>query len=161
MASVKAVHTQVGRAGGVGGTLGGVDPRCPRSHPYRFFNPQPRNPHGKSHIDLRSDGCVDQPQAAPSASNACANGGRSAKTRSTQVPASCMCMCAAKKRAWATCLRGTLKSPPRALVDAIREACPGVIINLTTGVVGKDISWPLELAYAASNPRLRHATREA
>ena len=29
------------------------------------------------------------------------------------------------------------------IVDAIREACPGVIINLTTGVVGKDISGPL------------------
>jgi len=30
-----------------------------------------------------------------------------------------------------------------AIVDAIRAACPGVIINLTTGVVGKDISGPL------------------
>jgi uncharacterized protein (DUF849 family) len=30
-----------------------------------------------------------------------------------------------------------------AVVNAIREACPGVIINLTTGVVGKDISGPL------------------
>ena len=30
-----------------------------------------------------------------------------------------------------------------AVVDAIRAACPGVIINLTTGVVGKDISGPL------------------
>ena len=29
------------------------------------------------------------------------------------------------------------------VVDAIRQACPGVIINLTTGVVGKDISGPL------------------
>jgi uncharacterized protein (DUF849 family) len=29
-----------------------------------------------------------------------------------------------------------------AVCDAIREACPGVIINLTTGVVGKDISGP-------------------
>lgn len=29
------------------------------------------------------------------------------------------------------------------IVKAIREACPGVIINLTTGVVGKDISGPL------------------
>ncbi|MES2947181.1 MAG: 3-keto-5-aminohexanoate cleavage protein [Pseudomonadota bacterium] len=29
------------------------------------------------------------------------------------------------------------------VVDAIRTACPGVIINLTTGVVGKDISGPL------------------
>ncbi|MDO8778139.1 MAG: 3-keto-5-aminohexanoate cleavage protein [Burkholderiaceae bacterium] len=29
------------------------------------------------------------------------------------------------------------------VVDAIREACPGVIINLTTGVVGKDVSGPL------------------
>lgn len=29
------------------------------------------------------------------------------------------------------------------IVAAIREACPGVIINLTTGVVGKDISGPL------------------
>ena len=29
------------------------------------------------------------------------------------------------------------------VVDAIRDACPGVIINLTTGVVGKDISGPL------------------
>jgi len=28
-------------------------------------------------------------------------------------------------------------------VNAIREACPGVIINLTTGVVGKDVSGPL------------------
>ncbi len=30
-----------------------------------------------------------------------------------------------------------------AVVNAIRDACPGVIINLTTGVVGKDISGPL------------------
>ena len=29
------------------------------------------------------------------------------------------------------------------VITAIREACPGVIINLTTGVVGKDISGPL------------------
>ena len=30
-----------------------------------------------------------------------------------------------------------------AVVNAIREACPGVIINLTTGVVGQDIEGPL------------------
>jgi uncharacterized protein (DUF849 family) len=30
-----------------------------------------------------------------------------------------------------------------AVVAAIRDACPGVIINLTTGVVGKDISGPV------------------
>ncbi|MBI5256130.1 MAG: 3-keto-5-aminohexanoate cleavage protein [Burkholderiales bacterium] len=29
------------------------------------------------------------------------------------------------------------------VIGAIREACPGVIINLTTGTVGKDISGPL------------------
>jgi 3-keto-5-aminohexanoate cleavage enzyme len=29
------------------------------------------------------------------------------------------------------------------VIEAIRAACPGVIINLTTGVVGKDISGPL------------------
>ena len=29
------------------------------------------------------------------------------------------------------------------IVNAIRDACPGVIINLTTGVVGKDISGPV------------------
>jgi 3-keto-5-aminohexanoate cleavage enzyme len=29
-----------------------------------------------------------------------------------------------------------------AVCDAIRAACPGVIINLTTGVIGKDISGP-------------------
>ena len=29
------------------------------------------------------------------------------------------------------------------VVGAIRQACPGVIINLTTGVVGKDISGPI------------------
>jgi len=28
------------------------------------------------------------------------------------------------------------------IIDAIRAACPGVIINLTTGVLGKDISGP-------------------
>jgi uncharacterized protein (DUF849 family) len=31
----------------------------------------------------------------------------------------------------------------QAVVDAIRAACPGVIINLTTGVIGRDISGPL------------------
>ncbi len=31
----------------------------------------------------------------------------------------------------------------QAVVDAIRAACPGVVINLTTGVVGKDISGPV------------------
>ena len=29
-----------------------------------------------------------------------------------------------------------------AVVGAIRQACPGVVINLTTGVIGKDISGP-------------------
>ena len=29
------------------------------------------------------------------------------------------------------------------VISAIRDACPGVIINLTTGVVGKDISGPI------------------
>ncbi len=29
------------------------------------------------------------------------------------------------------------------VVNAIREACPGVIINLTTGVVGEDVSGPV------------------
>ena len=28
------------------------------------------------------------------------------------------------------------------IIGAIREACPGVIINLTTGVIGQDISGP-------------------
>jgi uncharacterized protein (DUF849 family) len=31
-----------------------------------------------------------------------------------------------------------------AVIGAIREACPGVIINLTTGVIGADISGPVE-----------------
>ena len=31
----------------------------------------------------------------------------------------------------------------QAVCDAIRAACPGVIINLTTGVIGKDIAGPL------------------
>lgn len=31
----------------------------------------------------------------------------------------------------------------QAVCDAIRAACPGVIINLTTGVIGKDISGPV------------------
>ena len=30
-----------------------------------------------------------------------------------------------------------------AVCNAIREACPGVVINLTTGVIGKDISGPI------------------
>jgi len=30
-----------------------------------------------------------------------------------------------------------------AVVSAIRQACPGVIINLTTGVIGKDVAGPL------------------
>jgi uncharacterized protein (DUF849 family) len=31
----------------------------------------------------------------------------------------------------------------QAVVDAIRAACPGVIVNLTTGVVGKDVAGPI------------------
>jgi uncharacterized protein (DUF849 family) len=31
----------------------------------------------------------------------------------------------------------------QAVVDAIRRACPGILINLTTGVIGPDISGPL------------------
>jgi uncharacterized protein (DUF849 family) len=31
----------------------------------------------------------------------------------------------------------------QAVCDAIRAACPGVIINLTTGVVGRDVSGPI------------------
>ncbi len=45
-----------------------------------------------------------------------------------------------------------------AVVNAIREACPGVIINLTTGVIGKDISGPGWPACAASGRRSPPAT---
>ena len=38
-----------------------------------------------------------------------------------------------------------------AITDAIRAACPGVIINMTTGVVGPDVSGPLG-AMARVNP---------
>ncbi|WP_119354515.1 3-keto-5-aminohexanoate cleavage protein [Azohydromonas sediminis] len=31
----------------------------------------------------------------------------------------------------------------QAVCDAVRAACPGVVINLTTGVVGKDVSGPV------------------
>ena len=31
-----------------------------------------------------------------------------------------------------------------AVVGAIRDACPGILINLTTGVIGKDVSGPLD-----------------
>jgi 3-keto-5-aminohexanoate cleavage enzyme len=56
--------------------------------------------------------------------------------------ASCMCTCACRRKAWATCPSWD-PDVAEAVVNAIREACPGVIINLTTGVVGKDISGPL------------------
>jgi 3-keto-5-aminohexanoate cleavage enzyme len=55
-----------------------------------------------------------------------------------------MCTCACRRKASATCPAGT-RTWPRPMVDAIREACPGVIINLTTGVIGKDISGPAGL----------------
>ncbi|MCH8269572.1 MAG: 3-keto-5-aminohexanoate cleavage protein, partial [Acidobacteria bacterium] len=29
------------------------------------------------------------------------------------------------------------------IIDAIRDACPGVIINMSTGILGKDVSGPL------------------
>lgn len=32
----------------------------------------------------------------------------------------------------------------KAICDAIRDACPGVVLNLTTGVMGDDISGPLD-----------------
>ena len=46
------------------------------------------------------------------------------------------------------------------IVDAIRAACPGVIINLTTGVIGADISGPAACTSrapqrASSSPRSR------
>ena len=56
--------------------------------------------------------------------------------------ASCTCTCAARKTGWAICRAGT-RTWPRPWSSAIREACPGVIINLTTGVIGKDIAGPL------------------
>ncbi|HUP21778.1 MAG TPA: 3-keto-5-aminohexanoate cleavage protein [Thermoanaerobaculia bacterium] len=30
-----------------------------------------------------------------------------------------------------------------AIVDAIREACPGIVVNMTTGVFGRDVSEPI------------------
>jgi uncharacterized protein (DUF849 family) len=36
----------------------------------------------------------------------------------------------------------------RAIVDAIRDACPGVLINSTTGINGPDISGPLDVLRA-------------
>jgi 3-keto-5-aminohexanoate cleavage enzyme len=49
-----------------------------------------------------------------------------------------------------------------AVVDAIRAACPGVIINLTTGVIGKDISGPAGLhpPRQARNRRLQRRQPE-
>ena len=47
-----------------------------------------------------------------------------------------------------------------ATVNAIREACPGVIINLTTGVIGKDISGPVECIRRVK-PESRPAMRAA
>jgi 3-keto-5-aminohexanoate cleavage enzyme len=47
------------------------------------------------------------------------------------------------------------------VVDAIRAACPGVIINLTTGVIGKDISRAARLHPPRASPRSPPATPAA
>ena len=44
------------------------------------------------------------------------------------------------------------------IVDAIRAACPGVIINLTTGVIGTDIAGRRP-ASGACDPKSPPATR--
>ncbi len=43
------------------------------------------------------------------------------------------------------------------IMQAIRDACPNVILNESTGTVGSDISGPLA-ACAPSSPRWRRAT---
>jgi uncharacterized protein (DUF849 family) len=43
--------------------------------------------------------------------------------------------------------------------SAIRAACPGVIINLTTGVLGKDISGPAEACIRRCQARDRRLQR--
>ena len=54
-----------------------------------------------------------------------------------------MCIFAAWSPARATCRPGS-PEVAIAVVAAIRDACPGIIVNQTTGVVGADISGPLE-----------------
>ena len=60
----------------------------------------------------------------------------------TRAQASSMCIFAASNQARAICRHGN-PNVATAVVAAIRDACPGVIVNQTTGIVGPDISGPL------------------
>ena len=43
-----------------------------------------------------------------------------------------------------------------AIIDAIRDACPGVIINMSTGVMGPDISGPVACLERIRLPSVGH-----
>ena len=57
-----------------------------------------------------------------------------------------------RSRTWATCPRGS-PEVATAIVAAIRDACPGIIVNQTTGVIGDDITGPLK-CLAAVRPEI-------
>jgi len=102
-----------------------------------------KHENGQSHIDLRADRRADQP-----ASNTLCP----LRPRRWQPRRAMPSTPELQRHARAPAQPGGRHGPPAvswdpevmaAVVDAIREACPGVIINLTTGVVGKDISGPM------------------
>jgi hypothetical protein len=86
-------------------------------------------------------GVLTHPEAAPGAGDAGTDGGRGARRL--------QCRRQHHARAPAQQAPGQGHMPSwdpdvaEAVVNAIRAACPGVIINLTTGVVGTDISGPV------------------
>ena len=63
-----------------------------------------------------------------------------------------MCTSGGRSRTWATCHRGS-RMWRRCIVEAIRDACPGIIVNQTTGVIGDDITGPLK-CLAAVRPEI-------
>ena len=96
----------------------------------------------KAVITCALTGVLTDPEAASRAGHARKRWRARQERRSTPAPPSCTCISASRRPARAICRRGT-RASRCTIMQAIRDACPGVILNETTGTLGPDISGPL------------------
>ena len=111
----------------------------------------------KAVVTCALTGVLDRPRRLSGAGDAARKWRARRGAPSTKARASSMSISAISSRARAICPRGRRRSRPPSIA-AIRDACPGVIVNQTTGVVGPGHCRARSPACAPSGPRSRRST---
>ena len=124
---VRAVHVELSRAW--------------KRRPCWSSSRSRRRTDGQGDRYLRADRRAHESEAAPGAGHARADGRRG--PRCYNAGASAMHVHLRRQEDGAGHLPSWDPDVAETVVNAIREACPGVIINLTTGVIGNDLAGPL------------------